>query len=699
MPHQYPGLGLPLRHFPQNEQLDDVGIIYPMGIDTNCWYSDSAMLLVREVAMMIVMDKLTEKADWHTKVFDDAIASKWIEEGLAMPSDQLYDTIVKGKFSGYGFEHSHPKRLKQILNRPCLEYCIKELRAKAEFFKKSGLVPTLDASATVVKSDSVVDESLQQELRAAFTKLLDAQKDCPDFHPGTDGKVRNLVHPSLYPLVYGKTRVFQEEVVGVEDAIDTWAGKGEPIPEPEKVDARAGMHRTIGGSMPPANLWSENYQWLPSVVKIQDDGSVKFTSYINNLHPIKHRAVYQSIERLIEKALPAWDLCIISQAQSRMIDMPDTTAGRTEPRFPLPDSPDDENEDNWDVSLSDIQLPDAPSKQDDEAEVEGDDDDDDDESDEESDYHEEEDEQGIRYGGTRREILWKKTRQPVQPEVPPFKAWNYGAQPKYSLRERYKDLQVIVKMASIELTPEKPSFPAGSWHVEGQINERIIATALYYLDSENITTSHLDFRMQTSSYQDDLQDKVGQDAYGWLEMVYGTSLSGSPCIQNYGSVETKEGRLLAFPNTFQHRVSPFELKDKTKPGHRRFIAIWLVDPVNRVISTANVPPQQRDWWMDRAFSGLRQSQGVSVPQSVARLIAENSDADDDTAVLKALAEGKDDVPPELFDMIRKHFGDWSTPMGRKEALEHRLKLMEERSNSEATALDGWFSVDYNFCEH
>ena len=36
-----------------------------------------------------------------------------------------------------------------------------------------------------------------------------------------------------------------------------------------------------------------------------------------------------------------------------------------------------------------------------------------------------------------------------------------------SLREKFKDtgLQVIVKMVTIELTPEKPDFPMGSWHV------------------------------------------------------------------------------------------------------------------------------------------------------------------------------------------------------------------------------------------
>jgi len=81
------------------------------------------------------------------------------------------------------------------------------------------------------------------------------------------------------------------------------------------------------------------------------------------------------------------------------------------------------------------------------------------------------------------------------------------------------------------------------------MNERICATAIYYLDSENITPSHLSFRMQTSSYMND-EYNVGQDAYHWMEQVYGTGLGGgnSPCLQNYGSVETKEGRMLAFPN-------------------------------------------------------------------------------------------------------------------------------------------------------
>ena len=56
----------------------------------------------------------------------------------------------------------------------------------------------------------------------------------------------------------------------------------------------------------------------------------------------------------------------------------------------------------------------------------------------------------------------------------------------------FENLKVIVKLINIELTPEiNPVYAGGSWHVEGGINEDIIATVLYYYDVENITESKL----------------------------------------------------------------------------------------------------------------------------------------------------------------------------------------------------------------
>jgi hypothetical protein len=152
------------------------------------------------------------------------------------------------------------------------------------------------------------------------------------------------------------------------------------------------------------------------------------------------------------------------------------------------------------------------------------------------------------------EYKWKAIRKARLPEPPPFDNIDYAPKEGERLVERFREsgLQIIVKMASIELTPEKPDFPAGGWHVEGQLNEYICATALYYLDSENVTSSSLSFRMQTPlEVNEDKGFRVGQDAYHWLEAVYGTNLGGAsqaPCLQNYGNVDTRQGRLLAFPN-------------------------------------------------------------------------------------------------------------------------------------------------------
>jgi hypothetical protein len=60
-----------------------------MGIHGNFFDADSDILPVREVAMMTIMDKLTDKPDWHKKVFDDEIIAKWCKEALEYPDEAL----------------------------------------------------------------------------------------------------------------------------------------------------------------------------------------------------------------------------------------------------------------------------------------------------------------------------------------------------------------------------------------------------------------------------------------------------------------------------------------------------------------------------------------------------------------------------------------------------------------------------------
>ncbi len=58
--------------------------------------------------------------------------------------------------------------------------------------------------------------------------------------------------------------------------------------------------------------WSRTYQWLPANLAFQDDGTVRLTSYINNLHPKKHPEIYRLVEKLIDTAIPAWDAVLTS---------------------------------------------------------------------------------------------------------------------------------------------------------------------------------------------------------------------------------------------------------------------------------------------------------------------------------------------------------------------------------------------------
>lgn len=205
---------------------------------------------------------------------------------------------------------------------------MKELRNKSKYYVETGIIPTLDASAAIVKSDVLVPVSLRAKLQEAFNQLKLDQKSNPNWHPNFNEQVLDLVHPSMYPLVYGRTMVLQDEVVGTTDAIDKWAGKGEPITKETNLP-RFRAHAFLL----PTSFWSDTYQWLPANVKFTEDGTVKFTSYINNLHPQKYPHIYRTIEKLIEAALPAWDQCLpLPIRRGTRIG-----AGRTRPRIPKQD--------------------------------------------------------------------------------------------------------------------------------------------------------------------------------------------------------------------------------------------------------------------------------------------------------------------------------------------------------------------------
>jgi hypothetical protein len=225
----------------------------------NIFAYDEQLMPIREIFMMHLMDKLTDKADWHRKIFNEAIVHKWRQEALAQSERELYDYIVlsfknatdtdldvhgwhpegateteryyqddEGVLypkhlpfprcrivSDKAFDYVNPNPIPTLtattpVSRSpftdVLQQCIQELRAKASHFSRTRLVPTLDAfSRAVAKSDTLVSETLRSQLCNAFAELrADQAQRGLDWHPRTDEKVLDLVHPSMYPFVYGK---------------------------------------------------------------------------------------------------------------------------------------------------------------------------------------------------------------------------------------------------------------------------------------------------------------------------------------------------------------------------------------------------------------------------------------------------------------------------------------------------------------
>ncbi|KAK6815709.1 hypothetical protein PG987_016475 [Apiospora arundinis] len=691
---KYPGIDLDLRYFNGAGRHREQTPFYPIAVMPEAPGAVSDLFQLREVFMLAIMDKLTDKPGWHTKVFDDAIVAKWRAEAMHQPEDNLYRMATEAGDKGStrrGTKIPQPTR-NRVLSEKAFDYCIQELRVKAEHFKNTGLVPTLDAVGNcVVKSDTLVTQELKGELVSAFAKLRADQAANVDWHPRSNDMVQNLVHPSMYPLVWGKSHFLHDEVVGTTDAVAKWAGKGQPTAEQE-AKPPAPKERTWDYDRMSPGYWSAHYQWLPANLKFQEDGTTRFTSYVNNLHPVKYEGIYRTIEKLVDLALPAWEQCLVAIDPDSLND--DGWVGRKNPRIGVPYSADDGDEDLWEefdgkvlAQLGNIEI-DQDSAESFIMELEGD-----------IDLTDEE-EEGLfaafgvgdaeipqslldkvpqeRIDQSIAEVKWKLVREPILLDPDEFSHVDYAS--KTNLRNRFREsgLQVIVKMASIELTPEKPEFPTGSWHEE-------------------------------------LQGTTGQDAYNWLERSYGVSLGLSggfagSCLQYYGSVDTPEGRLLAFPNIFQHRVSSFRLQDPTKPGHRRFIALWLVDPHQRIVSTANVPPQQLDWWSDAVFQG-GDSTG-DMPLDVLDLLKEKDGLAEKVPAPKyrkqeaqqeAVADGTTTtsrvLPPEIIDMVRQHGVVPGSLLSPDEAKMHRLRLMDERSRFHEDSVREFEGAEYSFCEH
>ncbi|RAH44912.1 DUF4246 domain-containing protein [Aspergillus brunneoviolaceus CBS 621.78] len=267
---------------------------------------------------------------------------------------------------------------------------------------------------------------------------------------------------------------------------------------------------------------------------------------------------------------------------------------------------------------------------------------------------------------------------PYEPLTPPHKPYTIRLQDTF----RLQGLQIIVNMENIELTPDSGDYKGTDWHMEGQLNEHIVAIAVFAYDIDNITEPRIAFRQNTKldeSFYRYREYKEQGRKWQWhprllparrygknthsdlneLAQILGFSSfdldidnHAARTWQDQGAVSLSQGRVIAFPNLLEHRVEPFSLADSSRPGHYRSITLHLVDPHYRICSTRNVPPQQHHWWAQAVGETLRAA--VRLPQ-------------------------------EIIDKILQNTGSW--PMGLPEARRHRHAFWQEHRWNNLVRMD------------
>jgi len=144
------------------------------------------------------------------------------------------------------------------------DWVIEELRYKAKLFQQTGAVSIYNGD--VVKSDSAIPDSLKEALQAAIAPLEQVLEVYKDYHPNTNETVLNLVHPSLFPLVYGRTRFLTDKIVRLKDCLERC---GEGIVSIVRHDDEELEH----------GAYSRHFQWLPCEVKwTGTGGSMKYVT-------------------------------------------------------------------------------------------------------------------------------------------------------------------------------------------------------------------------------------------------------------------------------------------------------------------------------------------------------------------------------------------------------------------------------------
>ncbi|KAJ2234444.1 hypothetical protein IWW45_003416, partial [Coemansia sp. RSA 485] len=451
-----------------------------------------------EMNMLKVSAELRSTPDWLNKIVDKNTRTRWI-----------------GKI-----------KCENQLNNKQASYVIAELFYYAKLQAAArccGGDARLSVADMVWYTDISQDSDLAQEFNASLSKMLETMPKARYYRPVSDEDNRipeQIVDPSLYSLVYDSTPILAKPMTSPQEAlclpsfgtvpgsIDGWrqAVCSLNASMAEKDNGRGSeQSKTPAASFVPFNekylglVDSSSRHWLPTDIYVNQDGSVDFKSYINNIHPEKHADMYMSISKIISKAIPLLEQVLTDWEHPRDLRIPYDYANCVSITNYHPSicggiydicSYEYNNfvydravEDWYDSIVNNVKDPEG-------------------------------------------------FVEPERPLVP------------YSLRN--KNLQVVVEITDKDTPP-----------LASTASENIIATAVYYYEVNSEETPNIEFLEGIEGKAnriDSIDDLVTHNiVFGIFPEEYGENIH----TQSAGNIDVKKGRLVCYPNVYRLHMDDY----------------------------------------------------------------------------------------------------------------------------------------------
>ncbi|KAJ2017075.1 hypothetical protein GGI08_003946 [Coemansia sp. S2] len=486
-----------------------------------------------------------------------------------------------------------------------VEYIFEELKYYA-LLKENGVsgeeLGPIDNLWTI-KAESNCELAEEFKRNAAVLDSDFAQAESTETESILSSGFKALVDPFLHSFSGDNSFLFSTPVVTPEAALDSTLSRTKPGSPKDWSQAIKKLNVTLSTkkdvfdkrkvtepvrALYTAKLGGKYMCWLPTDFHVNDDGSVTIPSYINNLHPVRYAALYQTISKIFAKFVPLLEQVTTDVIHPRSLRAMFTRGSCITPTMADPYEiyrmfedgdmlPEEYHKYLYAVKVwhgktytNDIRL----------------------------------DEEAIRAAYNESATYKEPVPKQFCPSDRPVKPYSMRGLP----------LQASVEMASINLTPETPTHPEGEWQAVGRTEERVFAVGVYFYDVENIANLKLKFRdpvalqlIMQHEYEDFRRshDMEEADSYHYI------GASRSYYSQPVGEVEIKSGSYICYPNFYQTKMPSFELADPTRPGHVKYIAFYVVGPTQRLVSTQIVPPQQPNWASSSSNAAVSVVEGMN----------------------------------------------------------------------------------------